>query len=198
MMICSKIKMNGTLSTLFHHTQERTVLSTLIWVWWCMTKELNANSLKGPQILIVEMVGSVTMAASASMALTKKANSVTLSVLTVAINMAKLVKIVLNIMKTSHSQRMLSSLIRLNGHLITFLIFSMGKKSDAETLVTTHTKCINISFSRSNQCTMNYLKEQDLLTPICQQIQKCGTSTTGLTTKLPKTLQAIPNTDSMT
>ena len=151
-----------------------------------MTKKLNANSLKGPQILIVEMVGSVTMAASASMALTKKANSVTLSVLTVAINMAKLVKIVLNIMKTSHSRRMFSTLIRLNGHLITFLIVSMGNKSDAETLVTTNKKCINISFCLSNQCTLNYLKEQDLMPPKRQQEQKCNPSSTGNTMKLPK------------
>jgi len=37
--MCTKIKMNGTLSTLFHHSQVRTVLSTLIWVWWCLTQE---------------------------------------------------------------------------------------------------------------------------------------------------------------
>jgi len=132
------------------------------------------------------MVGSVTMAASASITLTNKANSVTFSVLTVAINMAKLVNILLKIMVTSHSRRMFSTHIRLNGHLITFLIVSMVKKSDAETLVTTHTIFVNISFCRSNQCTLNYLKEQDLMPQCCQQTQKCNTSSTGNTMKLPK------------
>ena len=126
------------------------------------------------------------MAASASITLTKKANSVTFSVLTVAINMAKLVNILLKIMVTCHSRRMFSTHIRLNGLLITFLIVSMGQKSDAKTLVTTHTIRINISFCRSNQWTLNYLKEQDLMPPKCQQKQKCNPSSTGNTMKLPK------------
>ena len=128
------------------------------------------------------------MAASASITLTIKANSVTFSVLTVAINMAKLVNKLLKIMVTSHSRRIFSTHIRLNGHLITFLIVSMVKKSDAKTLVTTHTIFVNISFFRSNQWTLNYLKEQDLMPQCCQQTQKCNTSSTGITTKLPKAL----------
>merc|ERR1712156_1012038 len=94
-----------------------------------------------------------------------------------------------SIMMTRYSRCLKISLgtnMRLNGHLITFLIASMGQNIGTKNSETLPTKWINISFWQSNQKTLNNLKVRDLMPPDFQRKQNCNTSSTNITTKLPK------------